>query len=90
MSCCTSVNYQKNIISSVQDQFLYFVNGRQKLKWAEESGLLRHVLVAGKKWPYSICSSTTEWSFKAFIKLHSYYLVSFKVRWDFPTIIPAI
>lgn len=33
----------------MQDQFLYFVHGRQKLKWAEESGGLGHVLVAGEK-----------------------------------------
>jgi len=61
------VNYQKKIISSVQDQFLYFVHGGEKLKWAEENGLLGHLLVAGKKWAYSICSSNTECSFKAFI-----------------------
>lgn len=90
VSCCRSVNYQKKIISSMQDQFLYFVHSRQKFKWAGESGLLGHILVAGKKWAYSICSSTTECSFKAFIKLRSYYLVPFRVRWDFPPLIPTI
>lgn len=39
MSCCRSVNYPKKIITSIQDQFLYFVHGRQKLKWVEESDL---------------------------------------------------
>lgn len=33
----------------MQDQFLCFVHGRQKLKWAEESGILGHVLLAGEK-----------------------------------------
>lgn len=50
MFCCTYVNYKKKkVISSMQDQFLYFVHGRQKLKWTEESGVLGHVLVAGEK-----------------------------------------